>query len=163
MAKCEAFDVTTIKANAVEVKKSFFRLPNPRKSAKDRKTFYCRGKQSQTRTVTQPEYISATLQDLELPSLQDRRCDFRLALVYRMVKGTLPSVPADDFITQQRTNKRHTQSRRFTDCVSSNIVERSATKNTKCCLNTDQFKNSFFVPTIAYLSHHNDQQIETET
>ena len=38
-AKCHGAkrsDVTTIKARAIEVKKSFFRLLNPRESAKDR-------------------------------------------------------------------------------------------------------------------------------
>ena len=54
-------DLTPTKVNAIKVKKSFFLLPNPRKSAKDHKTFYCCCNQSQTHTDTKPHTIARLL------------------------------------------------------------------------------------------------------
>ena len=51
------------------------------------------------------------LRELELQSFQDRRCDLRLAFLYRVIKGTVPAVPASDFITPLGANKRHVQQR----------------------------------------------------
>ena len=50
-------DVTAIKANVIEIKKSFSRLPNPQKPAKDWKTFYCHWNRSQSHTDTKPHTI----------------------------------------------------------------------------------------------------------
>ena len=53
LAKCRGAklsDATTIKMNAIEVKKSFLRLLNPWKSTKESKTFYRRWNQSQIRS-----------------------------------------------------------------------------------------------------------------
>lgn len=54
-------DLTPTKVNAIKVKKSFFLLPNPRKSAKDHKFFYYCCNQSQTHTDTKPHNIARLL------------------------------------------------------------------------------------------------------
>ena len=92
------------------------------------------------------------LKELELPSLQERRKQLRLIFMFKVVEGLVPAMPSDQFFKPRNTNKRHIKTRKFENCVSNNLVERSATNNSKPYVVprsfTDQFRNSFFVRTV---------------
>ena len=61
------------------------------------------------------------LHDLKLPTLQARRRDQRLTLMYKVVEGHVPAINADHYIQPQR-QKRAIRATRFTDYDHKNIV-----------------------------------------
>ena len=61
--------------------------------------------------------------------------------------------PKENYLVQL-SNKRRIKPKQFQDCVSKNIVDRFQTNNTKRfkiseAKNSEQYKNSFFVRTVA--------------
>jgi hypothetical protein len=64
-----------------------------------------------------------------------------------------------------RSNKRRVQPRRFTDCVSSNIIDRQSCNNSRCFIvppaKSEQYKNSFFVKTTIEWNSLTDEQLPT--
>ena len=99
-----------------------------------------------------PGCMTNMLKELELPSLQERRKQLRLIFMFKVVEGLVPAMPSDQLFKPRNTNKRHIKTRKFENCVSNNLVERSATNNSKPYVVprsfTDQFRNSFFVRTV---------------
>ena len=72
------------------------------------------------------------LADLQLPSLQDRRKTNQLIVfLYNMVKGQVPMLQSHDFLTPV-WGKRLIKSKHYKDCVTSNIIDRQSTNNSKC-------------------------------
>jgi hypothetical protein len=82
-----------------------------------------------------------------------------------VVEGTVPALPTDQFLKPQRTNKRRVQPRKFSDCVTTNIIERQACNNSVCFIvpqaKTEQFKNSFFVRTMAEWNNLPESEIKS--
>ena len=95
-------------------------------------------------------------QELGLPSLQDRRRQLRLVLMFKVVSGLVPGLPPDDFFTSERP-KRRIRTRQFEDCISQNALEKYAMNNDRCYkikhTNTDQLGNSFFHRTAVDWNH----------
>ena len=72
----------------------------------------------------------------------------------------MPAMPRHDFLTQNR-GKRHIKPKTFENCVSTNIVIKSATVNTKCyqpikCKSV-LYENSFSSKTIIDLNNLKDK------
>ena len=90
------------------------------------------------------------LDDLDLPSLEERRHQQRLAFLYKVVKGQVPAINIDHYLRAQKP-KRTIRAKQFEDFVKKNIVERSVCNNNQCFKHlpaqTEQFRNSFFVRT----------------
>jgi hypothetical protein len=109
--------------------------------------------------------VSAMLADLQLRSLQERRRRLRLAFFGRVVEGLVPALPVDQFLQPQRSNKRRVQPRQFTDCISSNIIDRQACNNSRCFIvppaKSEQYRNSFFVKTTIEWNSLTDEQLST--
>ena len=101
--------------------------------------------------------VSAMLRDLGLPSLQERRRQLRLIFMFKVVEGLVPAVPADKFFTQKKTNKRQIKPKIFKDCVTKNIVDKSAHMNSRPyevpSSKTDQYRYSYFVRTVEDWNH----------
>ena len=91
------------------------------------------------------------LHELNFPTLQDRRRDQRLTLMYRVVECHVPAINPDHYIQPQR-QMLGTRATRFTENEHKNIVEHYSTNNSKCFkpipTKTEIFKNSFFVRTV---------------
>ena len=91
------------------------------------------------------------LQDLQLSPLALRRKQLRLTLLFKVIEGMGPAIPADTYLTPH-SNKRQIRAKTFTDCVSKNIVKNYETVNNRCfkvpVAITDTYRNSFFVKTV---------------
>ena len=110
--------------------------------------------------------VSQMLAELNLPLLQDRRKANRLTFFFKVVEGLVPAMQSHDFLTPVR-GKRLIISKQYTDCVTSNTIDKQSTNNSKCFktaqCKTDIYKNSFFPRTIIDWNHLDDNIVRTET
>ena len=94
--------------------------------------------------------VTNMLDDLDLPSLEERRRQQRLTFLYKVVKGHVPAINIDHYLRAQKP-KRTIRAKQFEDFVKKNIVERSVCNNNQCFkqlpAKTEQYRNSFFVRT----------------
>ena len=114
-----------------------------------------------------PGCVTAMLQDLHLPKLQDRRRQLRLAFMYKMVEGLVPAMPPSNFFTPKPQNKRRIKAKTFTEYSSTNVVERVACNNNRTFVVPDstceQYKHSFFVQTVIDWNHLSDQIVNSKS
>ena len=110
--------------------------------------------------------VTEMLITLRLPTLQDRRRDQRLSVMYKAVEGLVPAINKDDYIQPQR-QRRAIRPTWFKDYEHKNIVENYATNNSKCYTpipaKTENFKNSFFVRTIYDWNKLDDSVINSDS
>ena len=97
--------------------------------------------------------------DLELHSLQIRRRDQRLQLLFRVVEGSVPTIPPHKFLHSPKTNKRRVQPKRFTDCVTIRIIGRPL----QCLQPTQTIRNSYYVKTIVEWNKLSEPQVRAGT
>ena len=102
-------------------------------------------------TTRKPGTITALRKQLDLPTLEQRRRDLRHNLFRRVVEGSVPGLPLTNFLEPQKENKRQIKPKIFSDFVTTNIVERSASTHNQCFqvppTRTNQYGNSFFIRT----------------
>ena len=76
--------------------------------------------------------------------------------MYRVVKGLVPALPTDTFVTFSKC-KRQIKPKTFGDCVTINPVEKHKANNKKCLTipysRTTQYQNNFFVDTVIRWNH----------
>ena len=99
-----------------------------------------------------PGCVTKMLKDLELPTLQERRRQLRLAFLYKVAEGLIPSLPPDKYLKTIR-NKRQIKPKIFSDHITSNVVKTYVTNNSRPFQippnnGSDIYKNSFFLKTI---------------
>ena len=106
------------------------------------------------------------LQDLKLQPLQQRRLESRLVMLYKIVRGMVPAINADEVFIPIR-NKRQIRAKKHQDYYTSNFVNKYTQNNSECYKvpesNTDQFRNSFFVKTTSDWNRLSDDHIRAET
>ena len=111
--------------------------------------------------------VTKMLQDLQLPSLQDRRKTNRLTFFYKVVEGLVPAMPCHDFLTPVRKSKRNIKPKTFIDCETTNIIDRQCMNNNKCFkpiqCNTDIYKHSYFPRTLIDWNHLDDSVVSAQT
>ena len=105
------------------------------------------------------------LQELNLPSLQLRRQQQRLKLLYKIQGNQLPAIPPQNFLTPANQTKRKIKLKTNQDFEEINILQRQAYKNTVAfnippCEN-EKFKNSFFIRTLYEWNALTDSEINT--
>ena len=114
----------------------------------------------------QPGCITKMLQNLQLPSLQDRRKHLRLKFMYKVVEGLVPAIPSDLYLTPKEPGRR-IQPRTFPNSQSSLSFESSVANNSKCFkvtrCNTNQFKYSFINRTIIDWNHLEENVIQAKS
>ena len=102
------------------------------------------------------------LKDLDLPSLQSRRKEKRLIFLFNIQNGTVPAIPKDDFLKPIKP-KRQIRARTFTDCVSTNFVQRHQNLNSNCYelpkAYSGAYRHSFFPRTISEWNQLPDQVV----
>ena len=90
--------------------------------------------------------VSEMLADLKLTPLQQRRLESRLVMLFKIVRGMVPAINADNVFTPRR-NKRQIRSKNYQDCQPSNFVDRYNLNNSPCYKvphsKTEQFRNYF--------------------
>ena len=106
------------------------------------------------------------LEDLKLPILQQRRLETRLVMLYKVVRGMVPAINADEFLIPIR-NKRNIKPRVQSDFQTTNIVEKFSTNHLECFKisdsHTEQYRNSFFVRTVSKWNQLEESHIRAET
>jgi hypothetical protein len=99
-----------------------------------------------------PGCVGKMLQDLELPTLQERRRQQRLTTLFKILEGNIPAIPPDTFLTPIDKNKRKIKLVTFSDSVTNNIVSKYVYNNTRGYkvpdASTEQYQRSFFVQTV---------------
>ena len=105
------------------------------------------------------------LLDLKFQPLQQRRLESRLVMLYKIIRGMVPEINADEVFIPIR-NKRQIRAKTHQDCYSTNFVNRYALNNSECykvpASKTDQFKNSFFVKTTSDWNSLSDINIRAD-
>ena len=79
--------------------------------------------------------VTSMLEDLKLPILQRRRLETKLVMLYKVVRGMVPAINADEFLIPIR-NKRHIKPRVQSDFHTTNIVEKFSTNHSECFQNS---------------------------
>lgn len=114
-----------------------------------------------------PGSVSAMLDELHLSSLEDRRRERRLSLMFRVVEGLVPALPIERFVQRKKEGRRKVKPKRFADFVTTNIVEKFETNNSKCFIppewKADQSRNSFFHRTVLDWNKLTDTQVQAKT
>ena len=110
--------------------------------------------------------VSQMLAELNLPPLQDRRKANRLIFLYKVVEGLVPAMQSHDYLTSIR-GKRLIKPKEYTDCVTSNIIDKQSTNNSKCFktlqCTSEIYKYSFFPRTIIDWNHLDDNIVRADT
>ena len=105
-----------------------------------------------------PGFITNKLQELNLPSLEERQKNTRLVMLYKIRKNLLPSLTPDKFLTPVREGRRSIrQPRRYEGHVTAEPNKRSISMNSQCYVvppsKTPQHMGSFFVKTPLEWNH----------
>ena len=110
--------------------------------------------------------VTKMLNDLRLSSLEERRRQQRLTLLYKVVKGHVPAINIQHYLRAQRP-KRTIRAKKFEDFVKTNIVEKSVCNNNQCFVpiqaNSESYKNSFFVRTTYDWNQLSDSAVSCDT
>ena len=92
------------------------------------------------------------LLDLKLETLQERRKDKRLSFLFKISKGTVPAIPASEYLLPVK-NKRRIKAKTYDNCETKNIIKRHQILHNNCFQlpesKTVTYKNSFFPRTIS--------------
>ena len=87
--------------------------------------------------------------------------------MFKVVEGLVPAMPADQFFIAKSKSKRQIKSRKFKDCVSKNIIDKSANNNTRPYIvpssATDQYRHSYFVKTVQEWNQLDDRTVTSPT
>ena len=114
----------------------------------------------------EPGCVTRMLQKLNLPSLQHRRQQQRLKLLYKINANQLPAIPPMNFLTPANQGKRKIKLKTNQDFQETNILQRQAFNNTMAfyippCIN-EKYRNSFFIRTLYDWNALSDSDINTE-
>jgi hypothetical protein len=111
--------------------------------------------------------VTNMISRLELKPLVVRRREARLNIMFKTTKGLLPSMPPNTFFNHQPRQKRKIKPKSYSDHVTTNIVNRYATNNTRGYIvpeaTTEQLRNSFFVKTVVEWNQLDERIVTQET
>ena len=110
--------------------------------------------------------VTKMLQELDLPTLQERRRQQRLTFLYKVVKGHVPAINIEHYLKAQRP-KKTIRAKQFENFVKQNIVENSICNNTQCFkpipAKTENFKHSYFVRTVIAWNRLSDSAVNADS
>ena len=114
-----------------------------------------------------PGCIGRMLDYLSLPPLEERRRQLRLTMLYKIVNGLVPALPADTFLTPANRGRRRIRPTTYAGFSTSNIIARQANNNS-CCFKvpparTEQYRGSFFVQTVVDWNSLYDDTVSQNT
>ena len=111
--------------------------------------------------------MTKMLKDLELPTLQQRRKELRLSLLYKISEESVQGIPRDTYLQKVREKRNITATKKFDDYVHKNMVANYVTNNSKCykippCNNpAGPYSQSFFPRTVTEWNKLNDKTVPT--
>ena len=109
--------------------------------------------------------VTKMLNDLELPSLQQRREFNKLVFLFKIAGGMVPAINSCDYLTPQKP-KRRIKAKKFNEYQCTNLVDENVTNNSKCFVvdsfGTSQFRHSFFIDSVIKRNHLPDSIVHAE-
>ena len=91
------------------------------------------------------------LNDLDLPSLQQRREFNKLVFLFKIAEGMVPAINSCAYLTPQKP-KRRIKAKQFSDYQCSNLVYKNVTNNSRRFVvynfGTAKFRHSFFIDSV---------------
>ena len=113
-----------------------------------------------------PGVVTKMLADLGLPTLQERRKELRLTLLFKVAKGLVPAIPPSEYLTPFH-NKRRIRAVTRSDYTSSNTVSNYELRNSKCFkpirATTEIYKQSLFPRTIQQWNSLEDSVVNCDS
>ena len=107
-------------------------------------------------------FMTRLLDELELPTLEDRRKTDKLCTLYKIMNDQFPSVQHDQYLTALPTRRR-IKPTQFKDYAADNIIRNQVNNNCKALkyihCKTPQYKHSFFPSAIVGWNKLNDEQV----
>ena len=107
--------------------------------------------------------VTKMLEEHNLPSLQQRRKEIRLALFYKIANGSLPGLPKTEYLTPVVNKRKRMANRQMSAYVVDNVVENYEIIHSKCYVppraTSDIYKNSFFVKTTQEWNSLDEKQV----
>ena len=111
--------------------------------------------------------VTRMLDQLKLPSLQDRRKANRLVFFYKVVGGLVPALPSHVYLTPLRPNRRRVAVKKFADYQTDNVLENFTTNNTKCYkpfqCKSDIYRTFIFPNTVVNWNHLDESVVHAKT
>ena len=105
------------------------------------------------------------LENLKLPSLQERRKQLRLLMMYKVVEGLVPALPPSQFLAPQKQGRR-IRIKKDTDFTTTNTISSFVRNNDRCFVvptsRTEQYKQSFFSRTVTEWNALDDSVVHAE-
>ena len=105
-------------------------------------------------------------QDLDLPTLQERRLQQRQTFLFKVVKGHVPAINIEHYLKAQRP-QRTFRAAQFENVVERNIVENSICNNAQWFkpipAKTENFKHSYFVKTLIDWNRLSDSAVNADS
>jgi hypothetical protein len=96
--------------------------------------------------------VTNMLKELGLHSLQERRRQQRLSMLYKISEGLIPGLPRDQFLTPMEKGKRKIKLKTFDGHQATNLIAKHTSNNSKGYkvpfASTEQYNASFFVQTV---------------
>ena len=100
--------------------------------------------------------MARMLKNLNLPTLQERRKELRMTLLFKVAKDLLPAIPPENYLKPKREtrNIQPTTHTKYKDYKTKNLVDKYETKHSKCYQipqtrnPSGPYSQSFFVRTI---------------
>lgn len=103
-------------------------------------------------TAREPGSVTRMLNDLNLPTLRERRRQQRLSTLYKIIEGKITALPAEKFLTPMPTGKRKIKPTRFDGFQTTNIIAKHTSNNSRGYqvpfTSTEQYSGSFFVQAV---------------
>ena len=110
--------------------------------------------------------VTRMRQELELETLEDRRISLWLILMYKVVEGLVPALPASRFTKPARPKRRITP-KCFQDFNTTNLVNKHVCNNSRGLTipdsRTPQYENSFFVHTTVHWNQLPDSVVHASS
>ena len=75
--------------------------------------------------------VTKMLNDLELPSLQQRREFNKFVFLFKIAGGMVPAINSCDYLTPQKP-KRRIKAKNFNEYQCTNLVDKNVTNNSRC-------------------------------
>ena len=102
--------------------------------------------------------VTKMLSAHNLPSLESRRKEMRLGMLFKVVNGLLPALKPSDFLTPARPRRQVRRPGHLRDFVAETAAtDRVSCHHSNCFMvpssRTDQFRHSFFVETVLNWNH----------
>ena len=111
--------------------------------------------------------VTNMLDTLQLQPLQERRKHLRLALLFKISQGLMPSLPENKFLTKADPNKRQVKPKSFKDFQAKNIIAKQTRLNNNCFqvkeYATAQREHSFFIRTAIEWNSLDQTTIDSKT